>query len=201
MFGGSKLVQRCRNLLTTVPEAISSPTIPPGQSTGGDPRLEALVCLRQGGLRSTDGPAWVRDLPACRLVSDLPLWSRQALLQALAQRPPSRLWADVMAHLVQSLGVPPEVPVAAAARPLRPRAMCCARPATLPSRTTPRASPRVTANRAAFFSAVDTVPASEALRSIRQAQTAASRKVTYAAAVPLYERACAKGHMLPWPPS
>ena len=122
----------------------------------------------------------------------------------MAQRPPKRFWADVMAHLAQSVGVPREVPVAAAAaaaRPGRPSAKRVARPAPLPSAAAPRASPRVTANCAAFFSAVDAVPAAEALRSIRQAQTAASTKVTYAAAVPLYEGACAKNHMAPWPPS
>ena len=143
----------------------------------------------------------VRDLPACLLVDDSPLWSWEALPQALAQGPPKRFWADVMAHLARSAGVPRVVPVAAAARPVRPPVVRTARPATLPSPTTPRASPRLTANRVAFFSAVEAVPATEALRSIRQAHTAASTKVTYRAVVPLYERACAKGHMAPSPPS
>ena len=59
----------------------------------------------------------------------------------------------------------------------------------------------MTDNRVAFFSTVDAVRGAEALCSIRQAQAAASTKGTYAVAVPLYEKACAKGHMAPWPPS
>ena len=57
---------------------------------------------------------------------------------------------------------------------------------------------RVTPNRAAF-SAGDTVPAAEAPRPIRRAQTAASTKVPYAAAVPLYEGACATNGITAWP--
>ena len=190
------------------------PTLPPSQSMAGDPRVEALLCLRRGGLRAAEASAWarllrcVRGLPECLRVGDLPLWPWGSLPQPLAQRPPREFWADVVAHLSPEVGVLRGRPGAAAAvasvRPARAPAVGAGRPASVPP-TTPcpavQRSPRVTPNRAAFFSAVDTVPAAEALRSIRQAQTAASTKVTYAAAVPLYEGACAKNGIAAWPPS
>ena len=99
-----------------------------------------------------------------------------------------------------------ERPVLLQLLPVRARAAVAGRPtpASVPPKAPcpgPRGSPWFTPNRAAFFSVVDAVPAAEALRSIRQAQTAASTKVTYAAAVPLCEGACAKNGIAPWPPS
>ena len=178
--------------------------------------MEALIRLRRGGLRLADTSAWarllrcMRDLPECLRVSDLPLWTRGSLLRPLAQRPPREFWADVMTHLLREVGVLRGAPVAAAAvasvRPVRAPAKNVVRPTppfvppTAPC-PGPRDSPRVTPERATFFSAVDAVPAAEVLRSMRQAHTAGSTKVTYAAAVPLYEGACTKNHMAPWPPS
>ena len=45
------------------------------------------------------------------------------------------------------------------------------------------------------------MPPAEALQAIHGARTAESTKGTYRAALPLYEAACARGRLDPWPPS
>ena len=60
---------------------------------------------------------------------------------------------------------------------------------------------RPTPNQTAFYAAVASVPPAEALQAIHGARTAESTKGTYRAAVPLYEAACARGRLDPWPPS
>ena len=67
--------------------------------------------------------------------------------------------------------------------------------------SSPRTPRRLTANHAAFYATVEPVPPSEAVWAIQDARTAASTKGTYRAALPLYEAACLKGGLVPWPPS
>ena len=138
-------------------------------------------------------------------MGDLPLWPWGSFPRPPAQRPPPGV-----------LGRCRGPPVSGGGRAEGEARCCCScclcascpspavgagRPASVPP-TTPcpavQHSLRVTPNRAAF-SAVDTVPAAEAPRSVRRAQTAASTKVPYAAAVPLYEGACATNGIAAWP--
>ena len=69
------------------------------------------------------------------------------------------------------------------------------------SGTSGRAQRRLTSNQTTFCAAVVSLPPAEALQAIHGARTAKSPKGTYRAAVPLYEAACARGHLDPWPPS
>ena len=82
---------------------------------------------------------------------------------------------------------------------VRPPVTLVAQPTALaPPATpsTPRARTRQTANRAAFYAAVEAFPAAEALQAIWQARTAPSTRSMYGATPPLYDRVCAKGRIV-----
>ena len=170
----------------------------------GDPRVAALARLRSGGLRPQDGPAWaqllrcVRLLPRTLPLGELHLWPWGSLPLCPAQRPPPEFWAEVMARLPRATQASRTTPVVAPA----PRPCPVATPAPRPVlRTVGPAQRRPTRNQTAFYAAVASVPPAEALQAIHGARTAESTKGTYRAAVPLYEAACVRGRLDPWPPS
>ena len=104
-----------------------------------------------------------------------------------------------MVSLAGALGTSRPAPTAAPVPSVR---ALVAKPAPLGTQETPSRAPRrLTANQTAFYAAVESVPALDALQLIRSARTADSTKGTYRAAVPLYEVACAKVGLAPWPPS
>ena len=170
-----------------------------------DPRVAALTRLCQGGLLPGSGPSWgkllrcVGELPACLSVVDLPLWSWQALPQRLSQRPPSGFWAEVMGALARAGDAPPPAAaVASAALEHAPTVQC---EPGVAAEAPARAPRRQTSNQAAFYAAVASVAPADAVRVLQEARTADSTKGTYRAVVPLYEAACVRGGLPPWPPS